>query len=587
MPFLGSFLSEEQFQCSICLDIFDNPVSTPCGHSFCMACIGHYWQGSRLCQCPLCKESFKKKPELHINRTLREITEQFKQMKGEAGACGGSGRLGSSLEERPLQQGTLPGDLFLRMKQRIANRLSADYNLHNGIQSASLGEKATDGRDSDGSRSQEFARKVSLRRFTLSGAADARKVPRCPRHHHHKLDLYCKSDGECICSECSDTDHQSHNVISVEKEWLSSKMQIGMTETKMQEMIEQRLSKIEEIKILLAEIKMSAEKETQGSMRVFGALLNSIERGQAELLEVIEMSRRSAEHQAEVMIRELDLELAELRKRSAVLASLVQTDDCISGLRSYTNLNTPVPVKDWAGVSVHCDFSGTKAIYSSVCQLLQNFREELQRLHETCLPALIDQSPLKQQPKVKRIQEYAVDINLDPNTAHPRLILSEDRKTVRCSDKNQLVPRNPERFDRVVCVLGQEGFTSGRYYWEVEVGGKTDWDLGVASRSINRKGKITVNPSNGYWFLSLRDKTKYAFRTEPSTTIPVNLKPQKIGVFVDYEKGQVSFYNVEAKVHIYTFSDTFTEAIYPFFSPCTNKSGKNDAPLTITPVLTD
>uniref|UniRef100_A0A4W4H1T4 E3 ubiquitin-protein ligase TRIM39-like n=1 Tax=Electrophorus electricus TaxID=8005 RepID=A0A4W4H1T4_ELEEL len=493
MPFLGSFLSEEQFQCSICLEIFDNPVSTPCGHSFCTACIGHYWQGSKLCQCPLCKESFKKRPELHINRTLREITEQF-----------------------------------------------------NG-------------------QSQEVTRRLSLRRYTLSGAADARKVPRCPKHRH-KLELFCKSDGECICSECSDTDHQSHKIISVEKEWLISKMQ---------EMIGQRLRKIEEIKILLAEIKMAAEKEMQGGMRIFGLLLSSVERSQAELLEVIEMSRRSAEHQAEVMIRELDLELTELRKRSAMLGKLAQTDDCISGLRvnSYCNLNTPVPVKDWAGVSVHCDLGKTKAIYNSVSQLLQHFREELQKLPEI---SLIDQSPLKQQP---------MDVKLNPDTAHPRLILSEDRKKVRCSNKHQLVPSNPERFDRVVCVLGQEGFTGGQHYWEVEVGGKTDWDLGVASHSINRKGKLAVSPSNGYWFLSLREKSNYAFRTEPSTTLLLSLKPQKIGVFVDYEKGQVSFYNVEAKMHIYTFSDTFTETIYPFFSPCTNKSGKNDVPLTITPVL--
>lgn len=155
---------------------------------------------------------------------------------------------------------------------------------------------------------------------------------------------------------------------------------------------------------------------------------------------------------------------------------------------------------------------------------------------------------------------------------------------MKCGDRHQSLPDNPERFDRVVCVLGLEGFVSGRHYWEVEVGGKTDWDIGVASHSINRKGKITVNPGNGYWFLSLRDKTNYAFRTEPSTNLPINQRPQKIGVFVDYEKGQVSFYNVEARVHIYTFLDTFCETIHPFFSPCTNKSGKNEAPLVITPV---
>lgn len=119
---------------------------------------------------------------------------------------------------------------------------------------------------------------------------------------------------------------------------------------------------------------------------------------------------------------------------------------------------------------------------------------------------------------------------------------------------------------------------------QVDVGGKTDWDLGVASKSVNRKGKITVSPAHGYWFLSLRDQTEYAFRTEPSTSLTVSLRPSVIGIYVDFDKGVVSFYNVEARVLIYTFTDTFSDTIYPFFSPCTNKSGRNEAPLIIRPV---
>lgn len=125
---------------------------------------------------------------------------------------------------------------------------------------------------------------------------------------------------------------------------------------------------------------------------------------------------------------------------------------------------------------------------------------------------------------------YSVDVILDPNTAHPHLILSEDRKKVRCGDRHQPVPNNPEHFNFMVCVLGQEAITHGRHYWEVEVGTKTDWD------SINRKGKIIVNPSKGYWFLSLRNKTNYTFGTDLSLTLPLNLKPKKIGLFVDYER---------------------------------------------------
>lgn len=123
-----------------------------------------------------------------------------------------------------------------------------------------------------------------------------------------------------------------------------------------------------------------------------------------------------------------------------------------------------------------------------------------------------------------------------------------------------------------------------QYFFQVEVGGKTDWDLGIASQSVIRKGKISVSPSNGYWFLSLRDRNDYAFRTEPSTNLTVDLRPSRIGIYVDYDKGLVSFYNVEARVLIYTFTNTFSDTIHPFFSPCTNKSGRNEAPLIICPV---
>uniref|UniRef100_A0A8C6WMQ3 B30.2/SPRY domain-containing protein n=1 Tax=Neogobius melanostomus TaxID=47308 RepID=A0A8C6WMQ3_9GOBI len=231
---------------------------------------------------------------------------------------------------------------------------------------------------------------------------------------------------------------------------------------------------------------------------------------------------------------------------------------------------------------------GVDAVYPSLSLQLQKFQDELNAVAERGFPDTFRDSILTQkQLREKGVQEYAVDITLDTNTAHPRLILSENLKSVWYSERTQLLPDNPERFDRVVCVLGQQEICSGRHYWEVEVGGKTDWDLGVAKASINRKGKLDVTPANGYWFLSHRDKKKYAFRTLPSTDVDLTLHPHKIGIFVDYDNGQVSFYNVDAKIHIYTFNDWFHDSIVPFFSPCVSKNGKNEAPLIITPVRVD
>ncbi len=177
-----------------------------------------------------------------------------------------------------------------------------------------------------------------------------------------------------------------------------------------------------------------------------------------------------------------------------------------------------------------------------------------------------------------------MDVTLDPDTAHPKLILSDDGKQVRCGDIRQKLSDKPERFDRCACVLGKEGFSSGRFYFEVQVKGKTKWTLGVVRESINRKGKIKLSPSHGQWSVALRNGDEYKACDGPPVSLSLRVKPQRVGVFVDYEEGLVSFYDVESSSHIYSFTaQSFTEKLYPYFCSC-NNGGKNSSPLVITPV---
>ncbi|XP_053902598.1 butyrophilin subfamily 1 member A1-like [Malaclemys terrapin pileata] len=184
---------------------------------------------------------------------------------------------------------------------------------------------------------------------------------------------------------------------------------------------------------------------------------------------------------------------------------------------------------------------------------------------------------------LEKARQYAVDVTLDPDTANPYLVLSEDRKRVRLGDTRQDLPDNPERFDRCYRVLGAEGFAGGRCYWEVEVGDKTGWALGVCRESVSRKGKVTVSPEDGYWALWLWDGG-YKACTSPLTSLPVSVRPSRVGIFLDYEAGEVSFYNVTDRSHLFTFTDTFSGTLRPYFNPSRNAGGTNAAPLIICPV---
>lgn len=589
MALPNSFLSEEQFTCSICLEMFNNPVTTPCGHSFCQSCLSFYWDGKergrgiKSYQCPLCKETFSKRPELQINRTLKEITEHFKQMaKAGIQTPGGVGERETPAMHAqhpalfpPARPGEMPESVLAEMVARF-QRLTADGSQQSFPQPNQVFQ-------TQNSYDPPPPYSPPLSYGAAGSLPDVRpNMPLCPIHVRG-LEFFCRTDNMCVCSTCVETaEHRAHSVVPAQREWHLKKSQLGIQEVELKELICEREKKVEEIRNSVQEIKAAAEVETDGVVCALTKLISTVEHCQSQILEVIETNVQAAESRAQSLLNELEEEIAALKKRSSLLNQLAVTEDYVLFFKTFPALATPPHAKDWSNVSVPSQAS-SEGILRAVNQMVERLQQEMQKLPEVCQRSSSVPPVPRPNPRVKKVQEYAENITLDPSTAHPRLVISADGKQVHCGEHYQQVPDNPERFDRVVCVMAHQGFSSGRHYWEVDVGNKTDWDLGVASRSVIRKGKIPVSPAHGYWFLSLRDGIEYAFRTDPSTNLKVTNRPSRVGIYIDCDKGLVSFYNVEAKLVMYTFTDHFRDTIHPFFSPCTNKSGQNGAPLVICP----
>ncbi|XP_051729673.1 E3 ubiquitin-protein ligase TRIM39-like isoform X2 [Ctenopharyngodon idella] len=524
----------EELQCSICLDMFTDPVSTPCGHNFCKTCLKKCWDNSQTCNCPYCKETFKHRPDLKINTTLREVVDHYKKKS----------------PERKPEVLKKPEVLCDVCEERKLKALKSCQVCQTSYCETHL---------------EPHLRVAGLKKHKLINPVRNLEDYICQKHER-PLELFCRDDQTCVCSMCAVKDHKNHNTVSLEEESEKKKTQLMKTQKDVQQMIQDRIKKIQDIKHSAEVRKRNTEEEKAARVELFTDLIRSIERCQTELLEMMEEQQKAAEKQEEVLIEELEQEITELKLRNTELEQLSHTEDHLRLLQIYSSLCSSRNTRNWSEISVKTDES-LETLKKALTQLQDTLQEKL------TLTVL------------KRMQQYEVDVTLDPDTAHPRLILSDDGKQVRHGDIEQKLPDNLKRFNYCVDVLGKEGFSSGRFYYEVQVKGKTKWDLGVARESINRKGEITMTPSNGFWTVWLRNGNEYAALSASPVRLCLRVKPQRVGVFVDYEEGLVSFYDVESSSHIYSFTgQSFTDKLYPYFCPCLNDGGKNSTPLIITPV---
>ncbi|XP_077614496.1 butyrophilin-like protein 9 [Crocuta crocuta] len=182
-------------------------------------------------------------------------------------------------------------------------------------------------------------------------------------------------------------------------------------------------------------------------------------------------------------------------------------------------------------------------------------------------------------------QQYAVDLTLDPASAHLSLEVSEDGKSVSsCAAVSSPVAGDPQRFSEQTCVLSCERFSAGRHYWEVFVGRRSRWFLGVCLAAVPRLGPVLLSPANGYWVMGLWNHCEYFVLDPHRIALTLRVPPRRVGIFLDWEAGKLSFFNVSDGSHIFTFTDTFSGTLCAYFRPRAHDGGEHSDPLTICPL---
>ncbi|XP_039373554.1 E3 ubiquitin-protein ligase TRIM39-like [Mauremys reevesii] len=391
----------------------------------------------------------------------------------------------------------------------------------------------------------EIAKRLSLQ--AAKGAGEERVCG----EHQETLKLFCEEDQTSVCVVCHlSRDHRDHRVIPIKE-----------AAQEYEEKLQGALGPLrKELEVALALMSAEEKKTTEWQGKVKNRremIAGEFNKLHTLLREEEQLLLQSLEEEEKETLQRLQENITKLSQQSSSLQQLITEleEKCqqpvvelLKDVKSTLSRSENVKLQEPEAVSTHL---------KNVYKISLDMGEALKR--------------------------FEVDVTLDPDTAHPDLVLSEDRKRVRQGVKRQDLPNNPERFDTFPEVLGAEGFAGGRRYWEVEVGDKPGWELGVCRESVSRKGQDTFSPGNGYWVVGLRDGG-YEALTSPATPLPMSIRPSRVGIFVDYDAGEVSFYNVTDRSHLFTFTDTFSGKLHPYFCPGLHAGGTNAAPLIICPV---
>ncbi|XP_006020361.1 zinc finger protein RFP-like [Alligator sinensis] len=390
-------------------------------------------------------------------------------------------------------------------------------------------------------------------------AAKGTTGQRVCEQHQEDLKLFCKEDQTLICVVCHlSRAHRTHTIVPVEEatqeyqERFQAHLRILREEK--EKFLTYKLTGEKRIQECLKQTEVEKEKIVSEFQQLH-LFLNVQEQllltWLGKLVEEMEKIKKENVTKLSKDINHIDELIHELEGKYQQPANEF-LQDIRSSLSRYKKGMFQLPVE----------------IYPNLEKRLTNFSKKnaflmrtLKKFKDTMSSELRGEMGKPQALYTKAI------VTLDQDTAHPNLVLSLDRKSVKWENTVQRLPDNPKRFDNRPCVLGSERFTSGRHYWEVDVGEGKDWAVGVARESVRRKGQVTLNPEGGIWAVECDWDQFHALTFPEVTLLPLSQVPRKISVFLDYERGGVRFYHAGSANPIFIFPPaSFNgEGIHPWF----------------------
>ncbi|XP_064190398.1 tripartite motif-containing protein 16-like isoform X4 [Anguilla rostrata] len=534
----GGLLDQDQFSCAICLDLLKDPVTIPCGHSFCMGCIKGCWDQddhTGVYSCPQCRETFTPRPDLRKNIMFAEVVEKLKKTGLQAAP--------------PAHCYAGPGEVacdFCTERKRNAVKSCL-------VCLASYCE----------THLQPHYEFPALKKHKLVKATGNLQEKICS-HHDKLLEVYCRTDQQCICYPCMMDEHKGHDTVSAAAERTQKQKQLGVTQSKFQQRIQEREKELQDLRQAVQSLKRSAQAAVEDSERIFTELISSIERRRSEVKELIRDQEKAEVSRAEGLLERLEQEIAELRRRDAELEQFSRTEDHIQFLQSCQSLCAPVGPEDLPSITVspHVSF---EAVRKSVSELKERL-EDVFTMELIKVPGKAKEVNILEPKTREDFLQYACQLTLDPNTAHQYLCLSEGNREVTRVEEIQSYPDHPERFEYWAQVLCREGL-SGRCYWEAEWSGG-GVNIAVSYKEISRKGQgydCVLGGNNKSWMLRLYAASYSFWHNNEGTEIPVP-RSSRVGVYLDHGAGTLSFYSVsDTMTLLHRVQTTFTQPLYPGF----------------------